>query len=96
MEYESVEQIKENYASLDRQTPTEKRLANMWCEIFGISDVKLDSDFFNLGGNSLTAIKWLTCVEDAFGEEVLSPDTLFSAGQLGQLAAAIDATIKEK
>ncbi|MEH2206891.1 MAG: phosphopantetheine-binding protein [Nostoc sp.] len=93
---EIVEQLKKNNMGLEPVTQTEKSLADIWIEIFGISDIKLDSDFFDLGGNSLTAIKLLSRIEDIYGEDVLSPDTLFSTGQLRQLAAAIDAALQEK
>jgi len=96
MEHKNVDEITGNDKILEPQTATEKQLASMWFEIFGISDITLDSDFFDLGGNSLTAIKLLTRIEDTFGEGVLSPDTLFSTGQLGSLAAAIDAAITTK
>lgn len=80
---------------LEPQTPTEKSLANIWSEIFGRSDITIDSDFFELGGNSLTAVRLIARVEEIFGENVLSPDTLFGTGQLGQLAAAVDSALDE-
>jgi len=75
---------------LEPRTPTEKSLANIWRELFSCSEVTLDLDFFEIGGNSLTAVRFIACVEELFGENALSPDTLFETGKLGQLAAAID------
>lgn len=83
-------------SNLEPQTPTEKTLAQIWGEFFNVSDVTVDSDFFALGGNSLTVIKLLTRVQDAFGEDLLSPDTVFENGQLAQMAASIDSASSVK
>jgi FkbM family methyltransferase len=81
---------------LEPRTPTEKSLASIWREIFGKSDATLDLDFFESGGNSLTAVRLIARVEEIFGENALSPDTLFETSQLGELAAAIDSALNEK
>jgi FkbM family methyltransferase len=84
------------YNDLEPQTPTEKSLAKIWHEIFGKSNATVDSDFFEFGGNSLTAVRLIARVEAIFGENVLSPDALFENGQLGQLAAIIDSALNER
>jgi FkbM family methyltransferase len=73
----------------DQQTIIESRLVSIWREIFGESNVTVDSDFFDLGGNSLTAVRLIAHVENIFGEGVLSPDIIFSNGTLRHMAAAI-------
>jgi acyl carrier protein len=75
---------------------TEDKLKEIWQEIFGVVEIKSDSDFFELGGNSLTAIKLISQVEREFGPETLLPEVLFMDGRLKTLADAIDAERKKK
>ncbi|MFF1696435.1 FkbM family methyltransferase [Streptomyces sp. NPDC058257] len=67
-------------------------LAEIWTDIFGPGSVRPDANFFALGGNSLTAVRLLTQLEARLGEDVLAPDTVFTADSFAELAAAIDAT----
>lgn len=85
-----------NLPSLEPKTPTEKELARIWSEILGVSSVTVNSDFFDLGGNSLSVIKLLARAEEAFGEDVLSPDIAFEKGQLAEMSAAIDSNLHLK
>jgi len=70
-------------------TATEKKLIDLFQEMFGFDDITVDTDFFDIGGNSLNAIKFLSRVESIFGME-LAPDTLFEDGRITALAGAID------
>jgi acyl carrier protein len=78
--------------TVDRPAPTatEEALAEIWRGLFGIPEVGADDDFFELGGNSLSAIKLLARTEERFGAEVLEPETLYQDARLGSLARAID------
>jgi acyl carrier protein len=71
-------------------------LVQMWQELLGIDEVDPTADFFDLGGNSLTAIKLLSRVDATYGADALSPDTLFASAQLDQLASAIATTLQER
>ncbi|KYF72785.1 hypothetical protein BE15_02750 [Sorangium cellulosum] len=71
----------------------ESRLAGIWRELFGGNVLRPDADFFELGGNSLTAVRLLSRIEDSFGADVLAPDDIFTASRLDDMAAAIDATL---
>jgi acyl carrier protein len=71
-------------------TATEQALAGIWQSLFGLESVGADDDFFEIGGNSLSAIKLLARTEEAFGAEVLEPETLYEDARLGTLARAID------
>jgi FkbM family methyltransferase len=81
---------------LEPQSAAEQRLAGIWRDIFGISEITVESDFFELGGNSLTAVRLIARVEEAFGQDVLAPDVLFETGKLGALAAAIDSALAQQ
>ena len=70
--------------------PTEKVIAEIWTELFGVAEVGPEDDFFALGGNSLTAIKFLARVEERFGVDALLPETLYEDAKVVSLAKAID------
>ncbi|MFF1477227.1 phosphopantetheine-binding protein [Streptomyces sp. NPDC058301] len=71
-------------------TATEEAIAEIWRGLFGITDVAVGDDFFELGGNSLTAIKFLSRVEERFAVDVLLPETLYEDARLSSLAKAVD------
>ncbi len=78
-------------SSESRSPDTEETLAAIWQDLFGRDEISPEDDFFELGGNSLTAIKFLARVEDVFGPEALLPETLYEDARLRSLAAAIEA-----
>ncbi|MEV7857096.1 acyl carrier protein [Streptomyces sp. NPDC088183] len=47
--------------------PVDDRVAGLWSSTLGISNVGPDDDFFESGGNSLTAIELMTHVRGMFG-----------------------------
>jgi len=51
-------------------TPTERVLAQIWAEVLGLERVGIHDDFFELGGNSLMAVKLQLQVEKALGRRV--------------------------
>jgi glutamate racemase len=44
-------------------------VVELWKRILRTDDITLDDDFFELGGNSLSAIRLLPVIEDHFGVE---------------------------
>nr|MCU0681112.1 amino acid adenylation domain-containing protein [Polyangiaceae bacterium] len=52
------------------QSEPEVRLLETWAEVLGRRDVGVRDDFFELGGNSLDALRVLSRVRKAFGREV--------------------------
>ncbi|MFI0260715.1 FkbM family methyltransferase [Streptomyces sp. NPDC017056] len=69
-------------------------LAEAWAEVFGAGTARPDANFYALGGNSLTAVRLLTLLEDRLGADVLEPDLLFTAESFAELAAALDAGLR--
>ncbi len=67
----------------------ERRLARIWQEALGVEQVGTDDDFFELGGDSLMAIRVFARIEAELGR-VLSPTLLFTAPTVSRLAAAIE------
>lgn len=76
-------------------TATEKAIAEIWRDLLGSSTVSTTDNFFQIGGTSLAAIKLIQRVENRFGQDILSPDTLFADPRLGSVARAIDEKLHE-
>ena len=74
----------------------EQWILNSWEEIFNVKNLNVHSDFFDLGGNSLTALKFLSRVEEKFGAESLLPDTLFETPSVAEIANAIHMFLSEE
>lgn len=70
------------------QTDTEKGLADIWKRLLGVSDVGLDDSFFELGGDSLLAMRLLSRIRDAFQVD-LSVRAIFEAATLADLTLEI-------
>lgn len=71
-------------------------LAEIWAGLFGAEAVRPDADFFDLGGDSLTAVRLLAHVEGRLGEDALTPDMVFTDSTFGALAAAIEASAPQR
>ena len=69
-------------------TPVEEQLAAIWSEILSIERVEAQDDFFNLGGNSLLALRLASRVRQVFQVE-LPLMTLFTAPTVAALAEQI-------
>ena len=68
----------------------EESVAAIWAEILGVSQVGVQSNFFDLGGHSLRAIQVISRLYKAFGIE-LSLRSLFEAPTVAALAEKIAA-----
>ena len=59
-----------SHATDNRPTAiTAQQLAAIWAEALGLDEVGLDDDFFELGGNSIMAIRLLPVLAERFGVE---------------------------
>jgi thioesterase domain-containing protein len=61
------------------------QLIEIWQEVLGVESIGIQDDFFDLGGNSLLALRMLTRVERACGKTVL-PAALFKRATIEHLA----------
>ncbi|AJK46615.1 phosphopantetheine-binding protein [Burkholderia plantarii] len=59
------------------------------CGALGLRIESADSDFFEAGGTSITAVKLLSRVEGHFGEDALTPEALFEQSRLSDIASHI-------
>ncbi|MEV6671062.1 non-ribosomal peptide synthetase [Streptomyces sp. NPDC051162] len=69
---------------------TQQQLAELWRGLLGAESVHADSNFFELGGNSMHAVALAGAVKQTFGVE-LSMKTVMGVRLLRELADAIDA-----
>ena len=72
------------------QTQTEKIVAGVFAEVLGIDKVGVDDSFFDLGGDSLLAMRLVAAVETGL-DAGLSVRAVFEAPTVAQLAPRIGA-----
>lgn len=60
----------EPHVAIGTQSSMVQKLMRIWSDVLGVSGVGPDSDFFDLGGNSLTAMRLLIKVEEQLGTRV--------------------------
>ncbi|MGW6390359.1 amino acid adenylation domain-containing protein [Streptomyces sp. NPDC055103] len=71
------------------RTPTEERLAALWCEVLNLPRVGVRDNFFELGGNSLAATRLVARIRDGF-RVAIGLREMFTARTVEDLAATID------
>ncbi|MGH3660553.1 MAG: acyl carrier protein [Micromonosporaceae bacterium] len=69
-------------------TDAAAELMKAWQELLGVSSADPDQNFFELGGDSLTAMDLAVRVEEASGES-FPVEVLFTDGTLGALLDAL-------
>ncbi|MFG2551543.1 amino acid adenylation domain-containing protein [Streptomyces sp. NPDC048581] len=70
-------------------TATQERVARIWSQALGADVVTAEDDFFQLGGDSLLALRILFALRRAFGVD-LPLITLFAATTVEELARRVD------
>src|SRR5207302_7398398 len=71
-------------------TETEQAIAAIWAELLKAEHVGRQDDFFDLGGDSLMAIRAVSRIRDIFGVDI-QPRTLFEHPTIGDLSAVLAA-----
>lgn len=89
----SVLVLRQDFSSLGAyvapRTPTERKLAEIFCDALRMDKVSVNDDFEELGGDSLVAVSICSDIEKAFAIEVPIA-FLVRAPTVGQLAPRID------
>jgi len=74
------------------RTPTERKLAEIWCDALGMDQVSITDNFEEVGGDSLLAVSIFTSIEAAFAIAV-PIGLLARAPTIEQLAKRVDELI---
>lgn len=81
-----------DYTNTDRYraptTPTEEALASVYSQVLGVDRVGLDDSFFDLGGDSLSAMRVIAAINTSLGTD-LNVRALFDAPTVGQLSTRL-------
>ncbi|NJM75314.1 MAG: amino acid adenylation domain-containing protein [Acaryochloridaceae cyanobacterium RU_4_10] len=75
------------------QTLIEMQLAEIWAQILGISQIGIEDNFFEMGGDSLRAVQSIFKVREAFQID-LPMVTLFDSPTISQFAEAVNSALK--
>jgi amino acid adenylation domain-containing protein len=78
-------------ASAGRRTRLQSAIANIWEEILGVEQVDGDADFFELGGDSLGAVRMLAAVDDLLLAQISFIDFLDGPTVDALVGAVLDA-----
>jgi acyl transferase domain-containing protein/thioesterase domain-containing protein/acyl carrier protein len=70
------------------RTPIERELASIWRELLGVENIGANDDFFELGGQSLIAVRMFGRVRKKYGVD-LPIATLFDAPTIASSAALL-------
>jgi acyl carrier protein len=73
----------------------ESALAEIWCEVVGVDEVRREDNFFDLGGHSVLVTQMITRVRSGMGVE-LTLRNVFETPSLGELAQIIDRQLTEQ
>ena len=73
------------------QTTLEKQLAGLWCDLLQLEEVGIDDSFFELGGNSLAAVRMVRQFHTRFGRE-LPAVKVFQHPTIAKLAEILEGT----
>lgn len=77
------------------QTDTEIKLAAIWQDILAVDNIGATDSFFSLGGQSLTAVRMLVEIKDAFDMELALRD-IFQHQTVAEMACLIDNEMVKK
>lgn len=87
-----VEDARENAASVQPRTPTERMLAEIWRAVLGVEDIGIHDNFFDRGGDSLSAVHLMTALAERGAD--LSLGHLFTEPTIAGLAPLFENTAR--
>jgi amino acid adenylation domain-containing protein len=79
---------RKNSSFVAPRTASERLIANIWSNVLNIKEISVDSDFFQLGGHSLIAVKVMVAIEKETGKR-LPLASLFENSTIEKLASYI-------
>jgi hypothetical protein len=76
------------------QTSTEKALLELWCHVLKNTDISVDSNFYDIGGESLSAIQIAT--QSAKAGLPVTPQDIFKLQTVAVIAKKIDSAVTDR
>ena len=76
------------------RTPVEKVLAELWCEVLGLTEVSVNQEFLNLGGDSMLATQLLSRIQGWLEIEISLLD-FFDAPTIAEQAGIAEKMLLE-
>jgi len=80
-------ELEVNYVAAS--TDTELKLTNIWKEVLDIQQIGVHDNFFDLGGESFSAYRLMSCIADEFDKE-LPLVTIFNSPTIQQLGIYLE------
>jgi acyl transferase domain-containing protein/thioesterase domain-containing protein len=77
------------------RTSVEAELATIWRELLGVKQVGVHDDFFELGGQSVVAVRFFTRVRKTYGVD-LPLSTLLEASTIEKCAAVVASAVGDR
>jgi amino acid adenylation domain-containing protein len=77
------------------RTPTEQSLSKIWMEVLGLSRVGIADDFFEIGGDSLSAVQVMSRLQREL-EIKLPIYKIFEFSRLADLAAQLELALRQQ
>ncbi len=77
------------------RTPTERRLAEIWCDVLGLDRVGMTDHYEDLGVDSLLAASIFVEIEQIFAISI-SINTLIDAPTIEQVAQKVDQLVLQR
>ena len=74
---------------IEPTTQVQKKLSDIWQSILNINKISINEDFFNLGGDSLLAIKLISYIKQYFNIDITIKD-IFSNSTIAKLSILIE------
>ena len=81
--------------SIPISTETEKCIADILAELIGLSEVFSDTDFFEVGGDSLLAVRLINAIKTRFAVDITMRE-LFDSRTVSNISEIIDKRSEEK
>lgn len=78
----------------DSRTAIARTVTTIWRDLLNRETADPHDDFFEVGGTSLGAVKFLAEIENSFGPEALTPEGLYAARTFAAIVSAIEANTR--
>lgn len=79
----------------ENRTGSARLLAEIWCEVLSVEAIRDDDNFFDLGGNSLSAIQVVARVQQLFDREI-PVDAIFGGGTFRVFADEVERFLSQE